>query len=71
MSLESNPSSTQTRQVVIAAVGVTAIVAYKLFDVASQTGNYEGMWFSLFHTVLVAVGVVLALRTAPDSRKGV
>lgn len=62
MSLESNPSSTQTRQVALAAIGVTALVAYKLFDVAVQTGNYEGMWFSLLHTVLVAVCVMLALR---------
>jgi hypothetical protein len=63
MSTESNSPSIQSRQVILVAVGVSALVAYKLFDVAVQTGNYEGMWFSLLHTALVAVGTVLALRT--------
>jgi hypothetical protein len=44
------------------AVIVTIAVAYQLFITALQTGNYEGMWFSLAHTVLVAVATVIALR---------
>jgi hypothetical protein len=52
-----------TRKVVGIACVITAAVAYKLYQTAVATGNYEGMWFSLAHTVLVAVGVVLALRT--------
>ena len=46
----------------VAAVAITLVVAYQLYQVARLTGNYEGMWFSLAHTVIVACGVVLALR---------
>jgi hypothetical protein len=45
------------------AIAITLVVAYQLFQTARLTGNYEGMWFSLAHTVIVAVGVVWALRT--------
>jgi len=45
------------------AIAITLVVAYQLFQRASVTGNYEGMWFSLAHTVIVAVGVVWALRS--------
>ena len=71
MSTESKSLSSQARKVVLVAVSVTAIVAYKLFEVASQTGNYEGMWFSLLHTVIVAAATVLALLipTAADCSK--
>ena len=50
------------RKCVVAAAAITLVVAYQLYQVASLTGNYEGLWFSLAHTVMVAVGVVLALR---------
>lgn len=50
------------RQVVIIAAVVFVLVAYKLSLVALETGNFEGMWFSLAHTALVVVGVILALR---------
>ncbi len=45
----------------IFALVVTVLVALQLFRTASVTGNYEGAWFSLLHTFLVAIGVVLAL----------
>jgi hypothetical protein len=41
---------------------ITLAVAYQLYQTAERTGNYEGMWFSLLHTLLVAVGAILALR---------
>jgi protein-S-isoprenylcysteine O-methyltransferase Ste14 len=41
---------------------VILAVGYQLSLVASATGNYEGLWFSLAHTVLVGAGVLLALR---------
>lgn len=41
---------------------VTLAVAYQLASTALYSGNFEGLWFSLAHTVVVAVGVVLALR---------
>jgi hypothetical protein len=62
MNAPSDSSQAHNRQVLLVAVAVTALVAYKLLEVAQATGNYEGMWFSLFHTVLVAVATVLALR---------
>ena len=46
---------------VAVAVLVTLAVAYQLYSTAVSTGNFEGMWFSLAHTVLVAVGTVSAL----------
>lgn len=49
-------------RVVSLASLVTLAVAYQLYRTASITGNYEGLWFSLVHTLLVAVGVVCALR---------
>jgi hypothetical protein len=62
MTTHTQSSPTQDRQVLLVAIAVTALVAYKLFEVASQTGNYEGMWFSLLHTLIVAAGTVVALR---------
>lgn len=50
------------RQIVIVAAVVFVLVAYKLSQVAIETGNFEGMWFSLAHTAIVAIGVILALR---------
>jgi len=49
-----------TRCCGVAAV-VTAAVAYQLYRTAENGGNYEGMWFSIAHTVIVAVGAVIAL----------
>lgn len=48
--------------IVVLAVGVTLAVAYQLYVTAQQTGNWEGFWFSMAHTAIVAVGTVLALR---------
>jgi hypothetical protein len=48
-------------RVFIAAFVVTVLVSWQLFRTASVTDNYEGVWFSLLHTVIVATGVVLAL----------
>ncbi len=67
MNAPSDSSKAHNRQVLLVAVAVTALVIYKLFEVAQVTGNYEGMWFSLFHTVLVAIGAVLALRDVHDA----
>lgn len=50
------------RQIVIAAAVIFVLVAYKLSQTAIETGNFEGMWFSLVHTAVVAVGVIVALR---------
>lgn len=50
------------RQIVIVAAVVFVLAAYKLSQVAIETGNFEGMWFSLAHTAIVAIGVILALR---------
>jgi hypothetical protein len=50
------------RQIVIVAAVVFVLVAHKLSQVAIETGNFEGMWFSLAHTAIVAIGVILALR---------
>ena len=50
------------RQIVITAAVVFVLVAYRLSQVALETGNFEGMWFSLVHTAVVAVGVIVALR---------
>lgn len=50
------------RQVVAVSVVVTLIVAVRLLQCAMQTGNYEGMWFSLAHTIVVALGVIVACR---------
>ena len=44
------------------ATVVTTLVAYQLYRTAQQTGNYEGMVFSLIHTVIVAAATVIALR---------
>ena len=52
------------RQIVIISAVVFVAVAYRLSLAALETGNFEGMWFSLFHTAIVALGVVLALREA-------
>lgn len=56
------PPQVPIRKVVGIASVILVAVGYKLYETAQSTGNYEGMWFSLAHTVLVAVGVVLALR---------
>ena len=50
------------RRAVIFSGLVTALVAYQLYRTAASTGNYEGLWFSLLHTLIVAVGTVCALR---------
>jgi hypothetical protein len=61
---ESAPSKAEPsqRSVIIVAAIVTVAVAYQLYKTAEQTGNYEGMWFSLAHTALVAIATVVALR---------
>jgi len=47
-------------------VGITAAVAlvctYRVSLVAYETGNWNGMWFSLVHVVVVAIGVTLSLK---------
>ncbi len=50
------------QRTVLIALAVTACVAFQLYRTAEATGNWEGMWFSLAHTAIVAVGTVLALR---------
>jgi hypothetical protein len=50
------------RQIVIIAAVIFVLVAYKISQVALETGNFEGMWFSLAHTAVVSVGVIVALR---------
>jgi len=52
------------RQIVIIAAALFVLVAYRLSQVALETGNFEGMWFSLAHSAVVAVGVIVALREA-------
>jgi hypothetical protein len=61
---QSTPSQAEPsqRSVMTVAAVVTLVVAYQLYQTAQQTGNYEGMWFSLAHTVLVAIATVAALR---------
>ena len=54
-------SRPRRKALVFTAVSLTLIIAYQLLSIAQQTGNFEGMWFSLAHTVLVAVATVLAL----------
>jgi hypothetical protein len=44
------------------ALAVTVVSAYKLSLVAYETGNWRGMWFSLAHVLIVAIGVTLSLR---------
>jgi hypothetical protein len=44
------------------AVAVTVVSAYKLSLVAYETGNWRGMWFSLTHVIIVAIGATLSLR---------
>jgi cellobiose-specific phosphotransferase system component IIC len=58
----SSHAAPSQRSVAIVAAVVTLIVGYQLYKTAAQTGNYEGMWFSLAHTVLVAIATVVALR---------
>jgi hypothetical protein len=41
---------------------VTLSVAYQLCATALASGNLEGFYFSLAHTVIVGVAVVWALR---------
>ena len=53
-----------TRSLALVISVVTALVAYRLLITAAETGNYEGFWFSLAHTVIVASGAFLALRSA-------
>lgn len=43
-------------------------ISYQLYRTAEGTGNYEGMWFSLLHAVLVAAGALLALRPASGDK---
>jgi hypothetical protein len=58
------PSS---KVIVGTATVIVAVVAYQLLQTARQTGNFEGLWFSLLHTVLVAVATVLALGSKQRS----
>ena len=55
-------STHHNRNLLLGAVVVTALCAYRLMVTASETGNWRGAWFSLAHVVIVAVGSVLALR---------
>jgi hypothetical protein len=61
-----SPSTPEEQSVfqrtILIALAVTACVAFQLYRTAEATGNWEGMWFSLAHTAIVAVGTVLALR---------
>ena len=50
------------RAVISIALIITAVIGIQLFRTAVATGNYEGMLFSIAHTVIVAVATVLALR---------
>lgn len=52
------------RRIISIVTVVVVAVAYQLYRTALITGNYEGMWFSLAHTVIVAIGAVCALRPA-------
>lgn len=54
-------SRATARRTIAVAVVVTLAIVYQLYRTAAMTGNYEGMWFSLVHTMLVAVGTVCAL----------
>ena len=60
----SNDTSSKTiqRQIAVVAILVTIVVAARLVQSALETGNYEGMWFSLAHTVIVALGVIAVCR---------
>ncbi len=49
-------------RLVLTTTIITLAVSYRLFITAERTGNYEGMWFSMLHTVLVAAGALVALR---------
>jgi hypothetical protein len=44
------------------AGALTIVSAYKLSLVAYETGNWRGMWFSLAHVIVVAIGATLSLR---------
>lgn len=57
-----SPAENSWARVIALASIVTLAVVYQLYRTASLTGNYEGFWFSLVHTFLVAAGVVCALR---------
>jgi hypothetical protein len=50
------------RAVVLVSTVVFLLCAYDLYDVALQTGNFRGMWVSLLHMAIVAVGACVALR---------
>jgi hypothetical protein len=43
-------------------LAIFLICAYDLYEVAFATGNFRGMWFSIAHMALVAVGSWYALR---------
>jgi hypothetical protein len=49
------------KKAVILIAVVVLVVAFQLYQTASATGNFEGMWFSLVHTLLVAAGTWCAL----------
>lgn len=40
---------------------VVCVIGIQLYRTAVSTGNFEGMWFSLAHTVLVGAGALCAL----------
>ena len=61
------PSLFPSTRLVLTVAGLgTLLIAFQLYKTAQTTGNYEGMVFSLVHTVIVAGATVLALR-APKS----
>jgi hypothetical protein len=49
-------------KVAAVAAAVTVVSAYRLSLVAYETGNWRGMWFSLAHVIIVAIGATLSLR---------
>jgi hypothetical protein len=50
------------RSVVLVVAAVFFVCAFNLYDIALQTGNFRGMWVTLLHMVIVAVGACGALR---------
>ena len=46
----------------VGTVLLCGIVTSRLLIVASETANWRGFWFSLSHVLIVAIGVVAALR---------
>ena len=55
-------TSSEWRKLCLTTFVVTLAVVYQLYKTALNTGNFEGFWFSLAHTLIVGAGVLLALR---------